>query len=224
MSEGISVAIDGPAGAGKSTVSKALAARTGFQLLDTGAMYRAYAWAWLQDKAQNEAVSIADSAGNHVVKVMYIDGRTAVTCDGQDISEAIRLADVTAAVSEVSAVPDVRERAVAMQQAAVVRELESGRGVILEGRDIGTTVLPQATLKFFLTADPRARAERRALEIGADTETIVESIMARDAADTTRAASPLRKADDAVEIDATHLSADQVVDLMYQRIRDVREI
>ncbi len=218
MTRGISIAIDGPAGAGKSTVSKMLAKTAGFELLDTGAMYRAYTWAWIQDQRENPLATLESSLAKHVIEVVYVNGSTVVRCDGTDISSAIRGTEVTALVSEVAAQTRVREKAVSLQRELVTNALAAGIGVVLEGRDIGTTVLPDATFKFFLTADAHARAQRRAAEIDADSEQILEELEARDRADSQREASPLRAADDAIHIDATHMSPQEVVDLMMETI------
>ncbi len=185
------IAIDGPAGAGKSTVARAVAAALGFTYLDTGAMYR--------------AVALARVRGVEVEEVAFDDGR--VTLNGEDVSALIRTPEVTDAASRVSAEPEVREQMVARQ-----RELMSDGDWVAEGRDIGTVVVPDAEVKVFLTADPRARAERRAKESGADVERVLEEQTARDERDTTRAQSPLVKADGAIELDTTGLSVDEVVD------------
>ena len=221
MLDALAVAIDGPAGAGKSTVSKLLATKTGYALLDTGAMYRAFSWAFMMDQAADPNIDIEDSVVNHSIIVEYMDGSTKVSCDGRDISSDIRSAEVTALVSAVSANAFVRMRAVELQRTLVREQIAANRGVILEGRDIGTTVLPSAAVKFFLTASDEVRARRRAQEVGADEEQIRHLIAARDLADTSRDVSPLRKAADAIEIDATSLSVDEVVELMYQKICDV---
>lgn len=224
MLKALSIAIDGPAGAGKSTVSKALASKTGFALLDTGAMYRAFTWAFRQDRVVDPSVTVQESAPRHDIVVSFIDGATQVLCDGRDISVEIRSAEVTSQVSEVSAVAEVRKLAVALQRKTVESVLGSNRGVILEGRDIGSTVLPNASLKFFLTADAEARAARRGLEIGKTADEVVGLIRERDEADSSRPESPLRKAEDAIEIDATHMTAEEVVEAMYNRIVDVARV
>lgn len=221
MPRALSIAIDGPAGAGKSTVSKMLAAVTGYALLDTGAMYRAFAWAFMHDRSKDPEADIEETVLLHSISVSYSQNRTSVTCDGTDITDEIRSAPVTALVSEVSANAVVRSRAVELQRALVETELAAHRGVILEGRDIGTTVLPNASLKFFLTASDATRASRRALEIGGDEQQIRQLMAARDLADMNREISPLRKAADAIEIDATHLTPEQVVTLMLKKIDDV---
>lgn len=220
----VSVAIDGPAGAGKSTVSKLLATEAGFALLDTGAMYRAFTWAWLNDLATNPAISIRESAEAHHIKVSFIDGVTTVLCDGRDISADIRGPEVTSHVSQVAAEASVRQLAVAQQRELVTDSLRTWPGVVLEGRDIGTTVLPDATVKFFLTADPKARAQRRALEIAGDESAVLEALMQRDNADSQRDVSPLRAADDAIVIDATNLTPIQVVAEMLRNIDDRRSL
>ncbi len=185
------IAIDGPAGAGKSTVARAVAAALGFTYLDTGAMYR--------------AVALARLRGIDAPDIDFDDG--SVTLDGEDVSDQIRTSEVTEAASRVSAEPEVRARMVTRQ-----RELMREGDWVAEGRDIGTVVVPDAEVKVFLTADPRARAERRAKESGADVERVLEEQTARDERDTTRAQSPLVKADGAIELDTTGLSVDEVVD------------
>ncbi len=185
------IAIDGPAGAGKSTVARAVAATLGFTYLDTGAMYR--------------AVALARLRGQDAAEVAFDDGR--VTLDGEDVSDLIRAPEVSEHASVVSAEPEVRERMVARQ-----RELLDTGDWVAEGRDIGSVVKPDAEVKVFLTADPRERAQRRALELGADPEQVLRDVLARDERDTTRAASPLVKADGAIEVDTSGLTVDEVVD------------
>ena len=218
MKQGIAIAIDGPAGAGKSTISKLLASRTGFHLLDTGAMYRAITWAWLKDAEKNPLANPADSAAEHDFAFDVVDGSTIAICDGLDISDDIRTSEVTGNVSLVAAVADVREIAVSMQRRYVDKNINKGIGIIVEGRDIGTTVLPNANLKFFLTADPKQRAIRRALELGRDPELVIEEILARDAADSEREISPLRVPEDALIIDASHLTIEAVVEQMLHQV------
>lgn len=190
------VAIDGPAGAGKSTVARAVARELGFTYLDSGAMYRAVALA-----AQRRNVEPAVAATS-----LRIDIGGAVTVDGEDISEAIRTPDVSAAASVAAADPEVR-RALVVQQ----RRLLSSGDWVAEGRDIGTVVAPDADLKIFLTADPAERARRRAQELGADPATVLADQTLRDQRDATRANSPLEPAPDAVILDTTDLSLHEVV-------------
>jgi cytidylate kinase len=214
------VAIDGPSGSGKSTVARGVADELGLEVLDTGAMYRAITLLAL-DRALDlaDVDAIVDAARVVALEVGSPPGR--VLLDGRDVSEEIRGPVVSAAVSQVSAHPAVRALLVARQQAWAE---EHGGGVV-EGRDIGTVVFPDATVKVYLTASARARAGRRALdEAAADrpTEsTVVEEAMARrDELDTSRAASPLRAADDAVVIDTTERDAASVVEEIVSRFRD----
>lgn len=211
----ISVAIDGPAGAGKSTVSRLLARETNFELLDTGAMYRAFTWLDLEKNYQSK---LAEYISQHVFEFDMSGGVMRVECDGKDISEDIRSTEVTDHVSKVAADPAVREIAVAKQRAFIRHELMEGKSVILEGRDIGTTVLPDASIKFFLTASPERRAERRASEVGGEVLEIAEAIAKRDRLDSSREVSPLIQAEDAIVIDASDMSAIEVVAFMKQAI------
>ena len=185
------IAIDGPAGAGKSTVARAVAGRLGFTYLDTGAMYRSVALAG--DGADVDALDIR--VGERVL------------LDGEDVTERIRTPEVTARVSEVSADPDVRAAMVRKQQAL----LRDGDWVA-EGRDIGTVVAPWAQLKVFLTADPGERARRRALQTGREEAEVLREQEQRDERDARRAHSPLRPAEDAVQLDTTGLDEDAVVE------------
>ncbi len=198
------IAIDGPAGAGKSTVGRAVAARLGLEYLDTGAMYRAVTFAALRrgiDPADaDDVASLADAVE------MTLDG-SSVVVDGVDATVEIRGREVTAAVSAVAANDRVRSELVRRQRAWVA---DHGGGVV-EGRDIGSVVFPDATLKLFVTASPRVRAERRVAEIGGDVADVEASIIERDRKDSTRANSPLTETSDAVTVDTTGLSIDEVV-------------
>lgn len=207
------IAVDGPSGSGKSTVARGVARALGLRYLDTGAMYRAVTWAVLQrgvDPA--DATAVGDLAATVLLEMGTDPAAPGVAVDGTDASVAVRSEPVTAAVSAVSAVPTVRTAMVRRQQ-----ELIGDGGIVVEGRDIGTTVAPDATLKIFLTADPAARARRRGLEIAGDEldaaalDRTREDLLRRDAADSGRAASPLTQAADAVVIDSTDLSPDEVV-------------
>lgn len=190
------VAIDGPAGAGKSTVAKAVAARLGSTYLDSGAMYRCVALASLE----------RGSAPAEVASDLRIELGERVLLDGRDVTEAIRRPDVSEAASRAAADPAVRAAMVQEQ-----RRLLAHGDWVAEGRDIGTVVAPSAEVKVFLTADPQERARRRAAELGADQDTVLAEQVIRDQRDSTRADSPLVKAPDAVEIDTTGLSLDEVV-------------
>ena len=191
------VAIDGPAGAGKSTVARALAARLGFTYLDSGAMYRCVALASLERGADP-----AEIAGG-----LRIELGERVLLDGRDVSELIRSREVSDAASRAAAEPAVRAAMVSEQ-----RRLLAGGDWVAEGRDIGTVVAPAAELKVFLTADPQERARRRADELGIEHQQVLAEQAIRDQRDSTREESPLRPADDAVELDTTELTLEQVVD------------
>ena len=198
------VAIDGPAGAGKSTVARAVARELGWEYLDTGAMYRAVTLGALERGISAEdAASLAD-----LVRSITLEPRgDAVHLDGRDVSDAIREDRVTQAVSTVAAHPEVRAELVALQRALAARG-----DVVMEGRDIGTNVLPDAEVKVWLTADLDERARRRALETGAsDVERLRMTLETRDTADATRQAAPLQRADDALIIDSTGLTIHDVV-------------
>jgi cytidylate kinase len=198
------IAIDGPAGAGKSTIGRALAARLGLDYLDTGAMYRA-----VTAEAMRQGIPLTDQAAvaRLAHRIELVVGPSSVLVDGVDVTALIRTPEVTAATSAVAANPDVRAELVARQRAWAV-----GRhGGVLEGRDIGTVVFPDAELKLYLTASPRVRAERRVAEAGGDVDEIEAAIAARDAADTARVDGPLRRADGALVVDTTGLTIDDVL-------------
>lgn len=218
------VAIDGPSGTGKSSTSRAAASRLGLRYLDTGAQYRAMTWWMLANQIDvADAGAVATAAGKPVLVSGTDPAAPAVSVDGTDVSEAIRTREVTAAVSAVSAVPEVRARLVELQRAAAAEAARAG-GIVVEGRDIGTTVLPGATLKVFLTASPEARAARRSGELkgaqAASVEATREALARRDAADSGRKTSPLAKAGDAVEVDTTELALEQVVDTVVALVED----
>ncbi len=205
------VALDGPSGTGKSTVARRLAALLQAQYLDTGAMYRAATVAVLQagiDPADADAVITVVTASRIAVSTDPNHARTQL--DGHDVDAEIRSAATTAAVSAVSAVPEVRSRLVAQQ-----RDIIAAGPTVAEGRDIGSVVWPDAELKVYLTASEDVRARRRAGELGAtDLSGIADSLRRRDAFDSGRAVSPLRRPDGAVEVDTSELSIEEVVDLL----------
>ncbi len=198
------IAIDGPAGAGKSTIARALAARLDLQYLDTGAMYRAVTCAALQRMISVDDRDIVAELARELVVDVRDDG---VFVDGENVTSAIRTPQITAAVSAVAANSGVRAELRARQRAWAV---ERGGGVI-EGRDIGSVVFPDAELKLYLTASPRTRAERRVAEAGGDVDEIERAIAARDHHDSNRADSPLVTADGSVVVDTTGLSIDEVL-------------
>jgi CMP/dCMP kinase len=209
------VAVDGPSGSGKSSVSRAVAARLGLRYLDTGAMYRAVTW-WMADRGIDvrDADAVAAATDQPTLDPGTDPNSERITIDGTDVTGPIRSDAVTAAVSAVSAVPAVRRRMVALQREAI-----GDGGIVVEGRDIGTAVAPDADVKVFLTASEAARALRRAAEHSdADVTTTAASLRKRDAADSSRTASPLRQADDAIVIDATDLSLDEVVEAVCQLV------
>ena len=222
-----SIAIDGPSAAGKSTIAKAISRHTGALYLDTGAMYRALGLFALRSRVDPfDAESVAKILPDAQIDVKHVEGEQRVFLNGEDVSAAIRQHEVSSAASAVSAVPVVRQALVSMQQ-----QIAKGQSCVLDGRDIGTKVLPDATLKIFLIADPEVRALRRHRELaerGSEDayDTVLRDLLKRDHNDATRAASPLTKADDAIEINATHLRpeevAQKVIDLLEQRIGEAR--
>lgn len=203
------VALDGPSGTGKSTVARLLARRLGARYLDTGAMYRAATVAVLRAGADpDDARAVARVVAASDIDIATDPGHPAIRLNGQPVDADIRSAPVTAAVSAVSAVPDVRTHLVARQRALI-----GPGGIVVEGRDIGTVVWPSAQPKVYLTASAVVRAQRRAGELGgADIAAVGADIARRDGLDSSRATSPLTKADDAVELDTSELDVDQVVD------------
>ena len=206
-----SIAIDGPAGAGKSTVAKAVATELSAMYLDTGAMYRAFGLYMLRRGAIKDKSAIIAAVDDVDITVEFIDGAQHIFLGGEDVTQAIREPEVSMAASDVSAVPEVRERMVALQ-----RKIAEGHDVIMDGRDIGTKVLPNATLKIYLTASVEAWARRRCLELAQKGnpepyEKVLEDMKARDYQDTHRAASPLRPADDAVTVDTTNNTLEESV-------------
>jgi cytidylate kinase len=198
------IAIDGPAGAGKSTVARAIAGRLGFTYLDSGAMYRSVALA-----ASRRGADPAEVASR-----VRIEPGERILLDGEDVTDQIRTAAVSEAASQAAANPLVREAMLAEQ-----RRLLSRGDWVVEGRDIGTVVAPGADLKLFLTADPRERARRRAEELGADPEIVFSEQAIRDQRDRSREHSPLRPAPGALLLDTTGLTVDQVVDRVVELLR-----
>jgi len=216
----IVVAVDGPSGSGKSSTSRGVAARLGLRYLDTGAMYRAMTWWMLAHGVDvHDTEAVASRAGEPVIESGTDPLAPTITVDGTDVAAAIRGEDVTGAVSPVSAVPEVRARLLDLQRAAI----RSG-GIVVEGRDIGSVVAPDAPVKVYLTADPEARALRRAAEEGgSDLAATQESLLARDRIDSGRKASPLVMADGAVHLDTTPYTLDEVIDLVVALVEAVED-
>ncbi len=216
----INIAMDGPAGAGKSTLAKAVAKALSIHYLDTGAMYRAVAYAAVKaginvkDEPQVERL-LADAD----LKTAYEDGEQQMILDGVNVMPFIRTPEMSTAASDISALPCVRQKLVAMQ-----REVAAQYDVVLDGRDIGTYVLPDSPHKFYVTADAKERARRRHLEllskgIEKSLDSVLEEMLQRDANDSTRALAPLKKAEDAVLIDTTNMDIDAAVDAVLSRLR-----
>jgi len=210
------IAVDGPSGSGKSSAARGAARALGLRYLDTGAMYRALTWWMLRAGIDiGDAAAVAANADRPAIEVSTDPDAPWVKVDGIDVTGPIRTREVTNAVSAVSAVPAVRARLAALQRAIIAGAHASGCGIVLEGRDIGTVVAPQAQVKVFLTASETARAERRAADMSADPAATFaltrDELARRDRLDSTRALSPLLKAPDAVEIDTTATGLDDVV-------------
>ena len=209
------ITIDGPAGAGKSTAARTLAARLGYRLVDTGAMYRALAWS-----VARAGLPVEDTPAlrRHLAAVdVKLDGDR-VLVDGRDVTGEIRTREISDLTSRLTMLAPVRDRVTPMQ-----REMAAAGGVVLEGRDTGTVVCPDADVKFYLDASDEARARRRQRELAAagiivDLETVRGEIALRDRQDTTRALAPLRKAPDAITVDTTDLEVERVVEVMRKTI------
>lgn len=213
---GLVVAIDGPAGAGKSTVARAVARRLGFRLVDTGAMYRALAWS--VDRAGLPAEDGTALRRHLAALEVTLDG-DAVYVDGRDVSGEIRTPAISELTSRLTTLAPVRDKVTPLQ-----RRLAAGGGVVLEGRDTGTVVCPDADVKFFLDASVEERARRRQAElrergVDVDLQAVQADIQARDVQDTTRALAPLRKAADAIVIDTTGLTLEQVIEHLLGEIK-----
>lgn len=205
---GLVVAVDGPSGSGKSSTARGVSARLGLRYLDTGAMYRAMTWWMLEhDVDVDDPAAVAAAAPGVRLDVGTDPGAPTIAVDGTDVAGPIRGPRVTAAVSAVSAVPAVRALLVARQRAAI-----GDGGIVVEGRDIGSVVAPDADLKVYLVADAAARAARRAAEHAGDASLTEAELARRDRLDSTRAASPLRQAPDAVVVDGTSCTLDAVVE------------
>jgi cytidylate kinase len=212
LSKRITVAIDGPAGAGKSTLARRIADKLGYLYIDTGAMYRAVAlWALRANVALSDMHRLEQLANE--ARIELESG--VVLLNGEDVTQAIRAPEISDAASQVSRVPAVRRALVAKQ-----REIGERASVVMEGRDIGSVVFPNATVKIFLDAQPEVRVERRAGETALPAEIVAQQISERDQRDRTRPESPLVQAPDAVYVDTTGLSVDDVESALLKIIRD----
>lgn len=221
MSEFVSVAIDGPVGAGKSTIARAAASALGYVYVDTGAMYRSVGLHCHRKNADmSSPEDIAAQLGDISLEIRIIDGIQHIFLNGEDVSEEIRLPEISMAASAVSAVPEVRSALLGMQ-----RDFAEKNNVIMDGRDIGTVVLPNARVKIFLTASPEIRAKRRFDELKAKGrevtfEEVLNDLNKRDYNDSHRAAAPLKAAEDAVLADTSGLDFEQSVELVCGLIKE----
>lgn len=212
MDKRIIVAIDGPAGAGKSTISKEIARRMGFLYIDSGAMYRAVALLALQNSIPlDDSLKLAALAENAEIEL----SAGTVLLNGTDVSAAIRESHISEAASRVSKIAAVRRAMVALQ-----RDYAEASSVVMEGRDIGTVVFPEAQVKIYLDASPEIRAKRRVEQFGGDYETVLAEIRDRDDRDATRSDSPLRQAEDAVFLDSSLFSEQQIIEAVLKIVRE----
>lgn len=213
------VAIDGPAGSGKSTSAKIVAQRLNFLYIDTGAMYRAITFLAMKNNILSDHEKVSKLADSCVMKLEFINGKTKIQIDGVDVTDEIRSPEVNSHVSEISKIAGVREALVKKQ-----REMASEYdGVVMEGRDIGTVVFPDADVKIYLTASIDERSLRRAKEFAEQgknvpVETVRDNLERRDKIDSTRLISPLSKADDAIEVDTSNTTIEQQVEIILRNI------
>lgn len=218
----INVAIDGPAGAGKSTISRKVAAELGYIYIDTGALYRTVGLNALRKGVDiNDSSAVSSTLTDELnVELRFVDGEQRMFLNGEDVSEAIRTPEASMAASKVSAVPDVRAFLFDLQ-----KNLAKNNNCIMDGRDIGTVVLPDADVKIFLTASPQARAERRYKElvekgIDASYQSVLEDMIKRDYDDSHRAIAPLKQAEDAILCDTSDIDLDQSIKLIIKTIKE----
>lgn len=215
------IALDGPSGAGKSTLAKTLAAKLGFVYVDTGALYRAVGlYASRQGVSADHPEGVIALLDQIKIDLRYIDGAQHVLLGGEDVSEAIRTPEISHYASAVSALPEVRAFLLGLQ-----KEIASTRDVIMDGRDIGTVILPNADVKIFLTSSPIARAIRRQRELAQkgieqSVEEVLADMKARDERDSSRAAAPLKKADDAIELDNSDMTLEGTVEAALAIIKE----
>jgi cytidylate kinase len=220
MSKNLIIAIDGPAGSGKSTTAKIVAQRLGFLYIDTGAMYRAITYLALRNKILDDQDNIVDMAGKSEIELDFIDGLTKIKINSEDLTDHIRSVEVNKNVSDVSKIERLRKILVNKQREMVTK----GNGVVMEGRDIGTIVFPNADVKVFLTAIIDERAKRRAKEFAENgahipLNEIKSNLQNRDIIDSNREASPLKKAPDAVVVDTSNVTIDAQVDIILKEVQ-----
>ena len=219
-----SIAIDGPAGAGKSSIAKALSKRLGYIYIDTGAMYRAVALFFVENNVSDGADSRIESLLEKLeISIKYEDGAQKVILNGEDVTDKLRLEEIGKLASKFSAIGSVREKLVALQ-----RKLAQKENVVMDGRDIGTVVLPNADLKIYLSASSKVRAKRRYLELlekgqtDLDINDIEDEIIKRDEADMNREISPLKQADDAYYLDSSDMTLEEVVSKILSMVKEER--
>lgn len=215
----VSIAIDGPAGAGKSTIAKAVAQRLSYLYVDTGALYRAIAFFMQEHTLDNEAAIVA-ALSDVEVNLKFVDGLQRVFLCGEDVTEKIRTPQISMMASKISAIPEVREFLLHLQ-----RDLAQKNNVLMDGRDIGTVILPNADVKIFLTASPKARAERRHKELvekdlDSSYEEVLADILKRDHDDSTRAVAPLKQAEDAILVDTSDCNLEESIELVLRVLKD----
>ena len=224
MSKRLIVAIDGPAGSGKSTSAKLVAQKLGYLYIDTGAMYRAVTFLAIRNNVLNNFDAVIKIAETSNISLKFLNGSTQVSVDGEDITNNIRTGEVNSKVSDVSKIKEVREALVSKQREMAMKE----GGVVMEGRDIGTVVFPNADVKIFLTASIEQRAKRRAKEyeekgIEVSVNDIKNNLVKRDEIDSTREISPLTKADDAIVVDTSKVTIQEQVEIILDNIKLVAE-
>ena len=215
----VSIAIDGPAGAGKSTIARAAAQRLAYLYVDTGALYRAIAFFMQESKLDDEAEIVA-ALSKVEVNLKFVDGLQRVFLCGEDVTEKIRTPQISMMASKISAIPEVREFLLHLQ-----RDLAQKNNVLMDGRDIGTVILPNADVKIFLTASSEARAQRRhkeLLEKGLQSsyEEVLADIIKRDYDDSTRAVAPLKQAEDAILVDTSDCDLEESIELVLRAVKD----
>lgn len=216
----INIAIDGPAGAGKSSVAKAVAAKLGFIYVDTGALYRSIGVNALRHGiSTDDTVAVTSLLSETKVELKYVDGAQRVFLNGEDVSEAIRMPEASMAASNVSAIPEVRAFLLDLQ-----RDMAKNNNVIMDGRDIGTVILPDAQYKFFLTASAEVRADRRFKElkekgINVDYKELLDEIIQRDYNDSHRETAPLKQADDAILIDSSNMTIEESINAIADKVK-----